>query len=141
VRQILRTNPYEAIKAGSSGRAGRRFTLRDLLLLAQIAICAVLVTSSLVGVRGFVRSLHSDFGFEPKNAILADTDLMMGGYRGDQVPAMQRRMLGAVEAIPGVESVGLVNPAPLYAGSVSSLVFLDKTADLSTANAAAQVLL
>jgi predicted permease len=137
VQQILRTNPYEVIKAGSSGRTGRRLTLRDLLLVAQIAICAVLVTSSFVAVRGLVRSLHSNFGFERRNAILADTDLSMAGYRGDQVPAMQRRMLDAVGAIPGVESVGLVNPAPLYAGSVEGLVFTDKTADLRPANAAA----
>jgi predicted permease len=141
VRQILRTNPYEVIKAGSTGGTGRRITVRDLLLVAQIAICAVLVTSSLVALRGLVRSLHSNFGFEPQNAILADTDLSMAGYRGDQVPAMQRRMLDAVEAIPGAESVGLVNPAPLYAGSVSGLVFTDKTADLTPANAAAEVFL
>jgi predicted permease len=141
VRQILRTNPYEVIKAGSSGKAGRRLTLRDLLLVAQIAICALLLTSSLVAVRGLVRSLHSNFGFEPQNATLADIDLSMAGYRDDQMPAMQKRMLGAVEAIPGVESVGLVNPVPLYAGSVTSLVFADKTADLRPTNAAAQAFL
>ncbi len=141
VRQVLRTDPYEIVKSGSLGRVGRRITVRDLLLGVQIAICAVLVTSSMVAVRGLVRSLHSNFGFQPQNAILADTDLSMAGYRGDQVPAMQRRMLDAVEAIPGVESVGLVNPAPLYAGSVSRLVFTDKTADLRPANAAAEVFL
>ena len=141
VPQILRTDPYEVIKTGSSGRAGQRLTFRDVLLVAQIAVCAVLVTSSLVAVRGLVRSLHSHFGFEPQKAILADTDLLMGGYRGDQMPAMQKRMLDAVQAIPGVESAGLVNPAPLYAGSVRGLVFLDKTADLRPANAAAQAFL
>jgi hypothetical protein len=31
-----------------------------------------------------------------------------------------------------------VNPAPLYAGSATSLLFTDKTADLSQANAAAR---
>jgi predicted permease len=141
VSQVLRTDPYEIVKSGSLGRVGRRITVRDLLLGVQIAICAVLVTSSMVAVRGLVRSLHSNFGFEPQNAILADTDLSMAGYRGDQVPAMQSRMLDAVEAIPGAESVGLVNPAPLYAGSVSELVFTDKTADLRPANAAAEVFL
>jgi predicted permease len=141
VRQVLRTDPYEIVKSGSLGRVGRRITARDLLLGVQIAICAVLVTSSMVAVRGLLRSLHSNFGFEPQNAILADIDLSMAGYRGDQVPAMQRRMLDAVEAIPGVQSVGLVNPAPLYAGSVNDLVFTDKTADLRPANAAAEVFL
>ena len=75
VRQILRTNPYEVVKAGSSGiiagNTGRRLTLRDMLLVVQIAICAVLVTSSLVAVRGLVRSMHSNFGFDPQNAMLA----------------------------------------------------------------------
>jgi predicted permease len=141
VRQILRTNPYAVIKAGSSGKAGRRFTLRDGLLVAQVAICALLVTASLVAVRGLVRSMHSNFGFEPQNATLADVDLTMAGYQEDQVPAMQKRMLEGVEAIPGVASVGLVNPTPLYAGGVSSLVFTDKTADLSPANATAHAFL
>src|SRR5580658_3954321 len=68
VRQILRTNPYEVVKAGSTGivagNSSRRITARDVLLVVQIAICAVLVTSSLVAVRGLVRSMHSNFGFE-----------------------------------------------------------------------------
>ena len=96
VRQVLRTNPYEIVKSGSTWpRAGRRITVRDVLLVVQIAICAVLVTSSLVAVRGLVRSLHSNFGFEPRNAMLVDTDLSMAGYSGDRVPAMQRRMIDA----------------------------------------------
>src|SRR5437763_13643960 len=45
VRQVLRTDPYQIVKSGSAGTAGRRITARDLLLGAQIAICAVLVTS------------------------------------------------------------------------------------------------
>jgi len=32
VRQVLRTNPYEIVKAGASGRIGRRMTVRDALL-------------------------------------------------------------------------------------------------------------
>jgi predicted permease len=138
VRQILRTNTYEVLKAGKTGLAGRRVAVRDVFLVVQIAICGVLVTSSLVAVRGLARSLHSNFGFEPRSALLANTDLSMGGYRGDNVPEMQKRMLDAVQAIPGVESVGLVSPVPLYAGSVTALVFTDNTADLRPANAAAQ---
>jgi pyridoxal biosynthesis lyase PdxS len=41
VRQVLRANPYEIVKAGSSARMGRRMTVRDVLLVVQIAICAV----------------------------------------------------------------------------------------------------
>ena len=84
--------------------------------MVQIAICAVLVTSSLVAVRGLVRSLHSNFGFQPQGAMLVDTDLDMAGYSGDQVTIMQRRAIEAVGAIPGVTAVGLVDRPPLGLG-------------------------
>ena len=114
-------------------------TVRDLLLGVQIAICAVLVTSSMVAVRGLARSLHSNFGFEPQNAMLVDTDLSMAGYRGDGVPAMQRRMIDAMETIPGVKSVGLVGQYPPTAIMWNTpIVFTDETTDLRPSNAAAR---
>ena len=111
VRQVLRTNPYEVVKSGSVGRIGRRITARDVLLVVQIAICAVLVTSSMVAVRGLARSLNDKFGFDPRNAMLVNTDLNMAGYSGDRVAPMQKRMIDAIAAIPGVESVGLADNA------------------------------
>jgi predicted permease len=143
VRQILRTNPYEVVKAGSSGiitgNTGKRITLRDMLLVLQIAICAVLVTSSLVAVRGLVHSMHSNFGFEPRNGMLATTSLRMAGYSDDSMPAMQRRMIEALEKLPGVRSVGLVSQIPLGGGGATEDVFTDQTTDLRTANATANV--
>ena len=142
VKQVLRTDPYQIVKAGPTGTFAQRMTLRDVLLAAQIAICAVLVTSSLVAVRGLVRSVHSHFGFEPQNSLLMDTDLHMAGYSGDKVPAMQKRMIEAVEGIPGVESVGLVVPPPLASGGwTESTVFTDETTDLRPSNAAASVVM
>src|SRR5258707_11339008 len=138
VRQVLHTDPYEVVKSGSLAKVGARITLRELALVAQIAICAVLVTSSMVAVRGLVRSLHSNFGFEPHNALLADTDLSMSGYKGDAVPEMQKRMIHAVEAIPGVKSVGLIDWAPLVSGGERGAhVFSESATDLKLSNAAA----
>jgi len=139
VRQILRANPYEIVKAGSTGAFGRRITVRDVLLGVQIAICAVLVTSSMVAVRGLVRSLHSNFGFEPRNAMLVSANLAMAGYSADRVPAMQKRMIGAMETVPGVERVGLVNNYPplVYGAGSRANVFKDDTRDLRQANVAA----
>jgi len=142
VKQVLRTDAYQIIKSGSTGTIGRRLTARDLLLGAQIAICAVLVTSSIVAVHGLVRSLYSNFGFEPRNAMLVDTDLNMAGYKTDSVPAMQKRMIDAMGSISGVTSVGLVNIPPLQAACCSeSNIFTDKTADLRPSNAAARVIM
>jgi predicted permease len=136
VRQILRANPYEVLKSGSSGKAGRRITARDLLLVMQIAICALLITSSMVAVRGLARSLHDNFGFELQNTMLLDTNLSMAGYSGDRVPPMQKRMIEAMATIPGVETAGLADGVPLGEGTGDSIVFKDNTTDLRPSNAA-----
>jgi predicted permease len=138
VRQILRANPYEIVKTGSAGVFGRRITVRDVLVVVQIAICVVLVTSSMVAMRGLMRSMHSNFGFDPRNTLLVDTDLTAAGYTGERIPAMQRRMIDALQAIPGVDSVGSVNYPPLEPpGTWQSPVYTDTTEDLSPSNAAA----
>ncbi len=139
VRQVMQANPYEVVKAGSSGRGGRRLTLRDTLLTLQIAICAVLVTASLVAVRGLVRSLHGHFGFEPRNAMIVDVDLGSAGYKGDQALAMQKRLIEAMRAIPGVQAAGMATSYPplVYAAAASTHVFRQDARDLRTENAAA----
>ncbi len=137
LRLVHRTDPYQIIKSGSTSSVGQRITFRDLLLGAQIAICAVLVTSSMVAVRGLERSLHSNFGFEPRNALLMNTNLEMVGYRGDAAPAMQRRMIEAMQTIPGVTSVGLTDRTPLSGDWIQTDVFTDETMDPRPSNVAA----
>jgi predicted permease len=135
VRQVLRTDAYQVIKVGANAEAGKRITARDVLLAVQIALCAVLVTSSLVAVRGLLRAMHSDFGFETRNSMLVSADLHFAGYQADQMPVMQKRMLDAVAAIPGVESVGMTD-ALLMNDQATSSVYRDATTDLRPPNAA-----
>jgi predicted permease len=138
VRQILRTDAYQVIKSGTTGTVGRRLTARDVLLGLQVAICAVLVTSSIVAVRGLLRSLHSDFGFEPRNAMLVETDLNMAGYRGEAVPAMQKRLIDAMTVIPEVTAAALISVPPLHPACCNdSDVFTDEATDLRPTTAAA----
>ena len=139
VRQVLRIDPYQVVKSGLTGKPGRRITLRDLLLCAQIAICAVLVTSSLVAFRGLLRSLHGNFGFEPRNTMLAGTNLAMAGYAIDKVPGMQKRMIEAIKTIPGVERAALVDDYPplVYTAGSRVSVFKEEETDLRPGNAVA----
>ncbi|HEY2467493.1 MAG TPA: ABC transporter permease [Terracidiphilus sp.] len=138
VRQVLRADPWQIIRSGSTGIGSlRSFTLRDVLLALQIAICAVLVTASLVAVRGLARSLHSNYGFQPQGAMLVHTDLHMAGYDGDQRPLMQRRMLDAAAAIPGVTTVGYADRLALSIGGSDSSVYSDATTDYRPTNSLA----
>src|SRR5262249_51961911 len=67
VRQVLKTDPYSVIKTGPTSGVGRRLSVRDFLLAAQIAICALLVTSSVVAVRGLTRSMSGHYGIALEN--------------------------------------------------------------------------
>jgi predicted permease len=138
VRQVLRSDPWQVIRSGGASIGGvGRFTLRDVLLGLQIAICSVLVTASLVAVRGLARSLQTNYGIQPQGVMLAKTDLKMAGYDGDQRMQMQKRMLEAAAAIPGVATVAVANRLPLSIGGGDSEVFTDATTDFRPTNAAA----
>ncbi len=139
VRQVFKTDPFQTIKSGPSGsRKSRRFTARDLLLIAQIAVCAVLVTSSLVAVRGMIRSLHANFGFVPQNVLQVNSELDSAGYIGEQAVEMQKRMLAAVENLPGVTAAAYAGRIPLNLGFSERDAFRDDTTDYRMANAAAE---
>jgi predicted permease len=141
VRQVMRVDPWPVIRTGAAGVDGRRqFAVRDVLLAVQITICAVLVTSSLVAVRGLARSLHASFGFVPQNVMLVESDLHMSGYTDERMPQMQRRMLDAAAAIPGVTAVGYVSQLPLGLGGGDSYVYTDTTTDYRPTNEAADAM-
>ncbi len=135
VRQVLRSDPWQIIRSGSTGfDRMRKFSARDLLLAMQISICAVLVTSSLVAVRGLVKSLDSNFGFAPQNTMLAKADLGMAGIAGDQEQVTEQKMLTAVAGIPGVTAVGYADRLPLTVGGNDSCVFHDSDTDFRPTN-------
>src|SRR5499427_7609755 len=119
VRQTLRTDPYEVVKAGTTGYVVRRIAVRDLLLVVQIAICAVLVTSSLVAVRGLLRSQAVSLGFDLDRVMLVDTDLSMAGYKEGTVATAQKRMMDALQTLSDIEAVGMIDQPPLWVGGTT----------------------
>lgn len=139
LRQVFATAPWEVVKSGIRATGRKRwFAGREVLLVVQIAACAVLMTSSLVALRGLERSLHSDFGFEPSHALVVDTDLNMADYRGDRITEMQRRMIDAATALPGVSAAGVIDNLPLGLGWSITSVYREGTTDFRTETEAAE---
>jgi len=134
-RQVSQSSPLQAMKSGPvDSMPLRRFTLRDLLVGAQIAICTLLVTASLVAVRGMVRMLRAPLGFQPQGAILADVDLSEIEQQGDALLEKQKAMLEAVKGIPGVATAGAVNRVPFTGGLRGIPVFPPGTTDFNLNN-------
>ncbi len=81
VRQLWRTDLVHTMRNATAEIAiGRKLSLRDLLLGVQIALCALLLTASLVALRGMERSLHAPIGFNPQGVTLAQTEMEMSSY-------------------------------------------------------------
>jgi predicted permease len=134
-RNAWQSSPSQAMKSGPADSITlRRFTLRDLLLGAQIAICMLLVTASLVAVRGMVRMLHTPLGFQPQGAILAQIDFREMEQRGDALLEKQKAMLEAVQRISGVTVAGAVNRVPFTGGLRGVPIFPPGTTDFNLNN-------
>jgi predicted permease len=128
--------PLQAIKSTPAKTAHlHRFASRDLLLGAQIAICTLLVTGSLVAVRGMVRALHAPLGIEPTGATVAEVNLGMVGIVGGEALAKQKEIIDAAESIPGVQAAGIVNFLPLSGSGMSGIpVYWPGTVDQTLSN-------
>ncbi len=126
-RQAWGSSPLQAMKSGPMDSLHlRRFALRDLLLGVQIAICTLLVTASLVAVRGMVRALHAPLGFHPQGAMLAEVDLSQAGK--------QKEVIEAARSIPGVTAAGAVSRTPMTGGMHGIPIYRPGTTEFTLKN-------
>jgi predicted permease len=90
--------------------AGRRWALRDALVVTQVALTAVLLVVAGLLLRSLGASQRADVGFEIKGlaAIALDTDMVR--YTPDRSQEFWRQAQARVKALPGVTGVGLVSP-------------------------------
>jgi predicted permease len=127
-RQAWASSPLQAMKGAADSMPLRRFALRDLLLGAQIAICTLLVTASLVAVRGMARALRVPLGIQPRGAMLVDLDLSQAGHV-DRITIIE-----TARSIPGVTAAGTVDRTPFTGGLHGVPVFRSGTTEFTLNN-------
>ncbi len=136
-QQVWLSSPLQMIRGGSANSVHlRRFALRDLLLGAQIAICTLLVTASLVAVRGMVRALHVPLGIQPRGVVLADLDLGEREQGAGVAVEKKQELIAAARRIPGVTAAGTVSRTPFTGGMHGIPVFRPGTTEFKLNNAA-----
>jgi macrolide transport system ATP-binding/permease protein len=112
--QASRPNPSAALSAAPRSRTGkRRFGLRDILVIGQIALALV----ALIGAGLFLVSLRNvqreDPGFAVDKLLVMSMDLGGQGYDPERGRALYHQILERVEALPGVVSATLSPHRPL----------------------------
>ena len=104
-----------------AGRLGRRrFALRDVLVVSQVALTAVLLVVAGLLLRSLGASQRADVGFDPRGlaAISIDTDMVR--YSPERSQVFWREALTRVRALPGVQSAGFVSPSLPFAFNFST---------------------
>jgi predicted permease len=135
-RQVWRSSPLQMMKSGAGEAMHlRRFALRDLLLGAQIAICTLLVSASLVAVRGMERALHTPLGFQPQGAMLADLDLGQLGTPGVGLTETEKAIIDSARSMPGVTAAGTVSRTPMTGGMHGVPIFRPGATEFKLNNA------
>ncbi len=98
--------------AGEGGRR-RRVTLRDALVVGQLATSLALLVAGALLLRGFVTARGADLGFDPTHVSTLGFNLQMNGYDLERALALRRQALEDLRALPGVQAVGLASRLPL----------------------------
>jgi putative ABC transport system permease protein len=107
---------FGGVRGSSASR--QRSTTRNALVIVQVALALVLVVSAVLMLRTFQSLRHVDLGFSDAAAIQtvrtwAPNEVIRDARR--YVP-MQREILDAIAALPGVASVGFTMVLPLEGG-------------------------
>ena len=105
-----------AFRTATADRSQRR--LRSTLVVAEVALALMLICGTALLLRSFVNLLNVDAGFRKEGVAV----VQMFAWDRNQGPVALRtfadRVIGAVGALPGVQSVGSVQAMPFIESNV-----------------------
>jgi len=113
--ECLRQDVWASLKGTeSSVHAGKtRWSLRDLLVITQVAFSVVLMTASAMFIRLELAILNADPGFETEQVLQVPVQLPLERYNAaasrDFYTAFEQRLV----ALPAVESIATSSASPL----------------------------
>ncbi len=97
------------VKSEGSTATGRsaRSRLSGALVVAQVAICFVLLIPAGLLLRSVQLNLATDPGYDAKNLLSIDYSLELSGYDAERAQVFQQQLMTRLAALPGVKSVSL----------------------------------
>jgi putative ABC transport system permease protein len=120
----LRVDLNASLKGGSSSSSqlSGRLRLRNLLVVAELALAMVLLISGALLTKTLWRLQHVDPGFQAENTLTFRFSVPQGKYSNSQKADLYQRIADRLAALPGVDSVGATNDLP-FSGSRSASSF------------------
>ena len=97
---------------GAAGTLWRRFGSN--LVVVELAVAVVLLVGAGLFGKSLYRLLHVDVGFQPDHLATMAVELSPVSYaKEEQRVAVTKQVLGRLESLPGVQSVGITSVLPV----------------------------
>jgi predicted permease len=116
---LSRHDLADAFKADGTRSTSTRRTnwLRRGLVVAEVALCMLLLTGAGLLIQTFISLRAVDVGFDPRNLLTARMSLMGERYsRSEPVNRLYQQGLERLRRVPGIESAAVVNGIPIERG-------------------------
>src|ERR1700689_236172 len=107
-------------------RPGRRLSLRNVLVVAQIVMSVVLLCATGLFLRSLERAVGIDIGFRSRDLLMLSVDPRVHGYTPEHTAQFLDQLRARVAAIPGVVSVTATDSVPLSGGNRSDAFHADR---------------
>ncbi len=125
--QASRPNLVPALKGETVNvrAAGRKLTLRNALVVTQVAISMVLLVNAGLFLRSVAGARTIDPGFRIENRVLLSFNPTLIGFDRDGTRNFYRQLLERVRRFPGVEAATLAAAVPLDFETWSAGITID----------------
>ena len=100
-------------------RPGRRWTLRNMLIVSQIAMSLVLLCATGLFLRSMERASDIDIGFRSRGILMMSVDPRVHGYSAQRTTQFLTELRQRVAGLPGVISAVCTDSVPLSGGNRS----------------------
>ncbi|MFL5580640.1 MAG: ADOP family duplicated permease [Gemmatimonadaceae bacterium] len=108
------TDVRAAIAAGGAAGGRRGGRVRALLVGAEVALAAVMLTGAGLVARSFWNLLAVDPGFDPRGALVVELELPRTRYdTAAKINAFYARAIEGLRALPGAQTVAGISHLPL----------------------------
>jgi putative ABC transport system permease protein len=138
-------DPQAALKEGGRGQSAGALSqrLRGAIVIAQLALTLVLLTSAGLLGRSFIKLWKTDPGFSPERAVVMRLSLpsTVTPEEDERTRQFYVQLLARMQQLPGVNAVGGINSLPLAERGANGTFLIDDnpaqrgTADYRVASA------
>src|ERR1044071_80766 len=119
--RISKVSFIEELKGSGKGAAdgGRRNSVRNILILFEVALSLLLLISAGLLAKSFLRLQAVSPGFDIKNLLVMRLSLPKAQFsKPEAVTAFYEQLTSRIKILPGVQSVGATSALPLSGSNV-----------------------